>query len=64
MDGNRPDDLEVEVLYEDRWVPGRLDPTTWRKQDGRWVASVRFQSAPQQNQLDAFGQDRIRPLRA
>ena len=61
MTSNRLLDVEVEVLYKDRWVPGWLDPTTWRKRDGRWFAAVRFQPAPQENHLDIVHQDGVRP---
>ena len=62
MTSNRLHDVEVEVLHDDRWAPGWLDPTTWRKHDGRWRAAVRFQPTPRVNHLDVVDQDDVRQV--
>jgi hypothetical protein len=62
MVSNRLDDVQVEVLVDDTWWPGWLDPSTWRQVDGRWRAFVRWQTAPAENHLGTFDQDQIKQV--
>lgn len=62
MGSNRLYDRAVEVRVNGEWFAGWLDPDNWRREGDRWVAWVRWQSAPAENRSDTFDQDDVRWL--
>lgn len=67
MGTNRLNDLEVQVLVDDTWHDGWLDPDHWQqdRETGRWSAPVRWTrrtGAFPENFLWTFDQDHIRQV--